>query len=287
MAKRYRVKITRSGLIYIVITILISVAAINTGNNLLYIISSLMLALMALSGAASLVNLFSLDISLEPAEEIFAHIPARFILRVRKKPGGSFFLTFETAFGSLPLPYLKGTSEHSLWLTLPDRGKAAIRTLRVQSGFPLGFFRRFRENRLDLRVLVYPKPVACAFPAPTGGIRGTEKRSEVSLGELGDEIRELRPYRESDPLKWVEWKATARRGRMVVREFYHLEGDTLMIDLSVKTDSWEDRISEACFLVLEGLRRRLMVGLRLPGHEVKPGFGEKHKRLLMEALALA
>jgi disulfide bond formation protein DsbB len=50
MARKYEVKITSSGLIYILITIVLSVAAINTGNNLLYIISSLLLALMAISG---------------------------------------------------------------------------------------------------------------------------------------------------------------------------------------------------------------------------------------------
>ena len=287
MAKKYKVKITRSGFIYIVITILVSVAAINTGNNLLYIISSLMLALMALSGAASLVNLFLIDISLDPADEVFAQIPAKFPLHVRKKIGGAFFLTLETVFGSVPLPYLKGKSEEALWLLFPNRGKTAIRNLEVHSGFPLGFFRRFRQNPVDLQVLVYPKPVACSLPVPTGGVKGTEKRSDSFFGELGDEIKELRSYRQSDPMKWVEWKATARRGKMVVREFYHLEGDTLMIDLSVKTDSWEDKLSEACYLVLEGQRRRLLVGMKLPDHEIEPGFGESHKRSLMEALALA
>ena len=86
MSRRYQVKITASGYIYIVVTILISVAAINTGNNLLYIISSLMLALMAISGIASLFNLFFIEISLRPPEEVFAGIPARFSLRARITP---------------------------------------------------------------------------------------------------------------------------------------------------------------------------------------------------------
>ena len=285
--KKYQVKITRPGFIYIVITILISVAAINTGNNLLYIISSLLLALMALSGAASLLNLSFMDISMEPSGEIFAGLPSRFNLTIKKRLAGSFFLTLETPFGSVALPYLRGRSGRSCWLKFPARGEMILNSLRIHSGFPMGFFRRSRQVHLGLQLMVYPRPLPCTMPLPAGGSRGIEKPSDSFFGELGDEIKELRSYRPADPLKWVEWKATARRGRMVVREFYQLEGDTLILDLKRKTEHWERRISEACHLVLEAERRRLMVGLKLPNREIQPGRGERHRRTLLEALALA
>ena len=125
------------------------------------------------------------------------------------------------------------------------------------------------------------------FLPPAGGTGGSERLSDSFFGELGDEIREIRKYRLSDPLKWVEWKATARRGKIMVREFYRLEGDTLMIDLSGKMPAWEKRLSEACYLVLEGYRRKLSIALKLPGMEIEPGQGERHRRILLEALTLA
>jgi uncharacterized protein (DUF58 family) len=246
-----------------------------------------MLALMALSGAVSFANLFFVDVSITPADEIFADIPARFHVTINKSYISSFFLTLETMFGSLPLPFIRGKHEETLWLEFPQRGRITINDFNIHSGFPLGFFRRFKLYPMELRLLVFPKPITCVLPVPTGGFRGTEKSSESILGELGDEIRELRPYRDSDPLKWVEWKATARTGRMMVREYYHLEGDTLNIDLSKKSDAWEKRLSEACFLVIEAQRRRLLVSLKLPDKEFKAGRGKKHKIRLMEALALA
>ena len=287
MSKRYKVKITPSGYIYIIITILISVAAINTGNNLLYIISSLMLALMALSGLASLANLFFIDISLKPPAEIFAGIPARFELILKKRYGSSFFLRCETLFGSLALPYLKEKSDLSLWLIFPVRGRARVDDLKIQSGFPLGFFRRYKNIETCLEFLVYPKPKLRSIPVPKGGIRGHEKAGESFLGERGDEIKELRKYRPADPLKWIEWKASARRGRIMVREFFHLEGDTLHIDLTSKGKTWEDKLSDACHIVLEGRRRKLRVALSLPDREIKAGSSEAHKKVLLEALAIA
>lgn len=287
MARRYTVKITASGYIYIVVTILISVAAINTGNNLLYIISSLMLALMAISGAASFFNLFFIDLSLRPPEELFAGIPARFSLTVGKRRGSSFFLTFETPYGSAILPHVAGRCEQPLWLTFPGRGEVTIQEIRIGSGFPLGFFRRTKINPLQLRFVVYPRPSVSTAPLLAGGSEGSERRSDSSWGETGDELKELREYRESDPLKWIEWKATARRGRTMVREFYHLEGDTLVIDLSDKSGPWERRLSHACHLVLEGHRKKLALAMWLPHRKIEAGKGEGQKRLLLEALALA
>jgi len=287
MARKYNVKITSSGFTYIVITIVISVAAINTGNNLLYLISSLMLALMSISGFASLLNLFFLDISLSSPREIFAETPARFELVIKKRFSSSFFLKCETIFGFILLPYLKHIVETPLWLRFPKRGRFKIYDLKVHSGFPLGFFRRFKRCPIGLEVLVFPRPASsCLLPA-TGGLHGSERRSDSSLGELGDEIKELREYRSSDQPKWVDWKATARRNRMIVREFYHLEGDSLVIDLSRKTVGWEKTVSEACYLVLEAYKRKLSVALKLPDKQIELGDSKTHKRTLLEALAFA
>jgi len=286
MSKRYRVKITPSGYIYIIITIVLSVGAANTGNNLLYIMTSLMLGLMLLSGLTSLENFLFLNISITPPKEIFAETPARFGLNVHKKRVNSFFLTCETPFGAARLPFVQGHLKTHLWLKFPERGKKRIKSLRIHSGFPTGFFWRSKSCYVGVEVLVYPRPTPRMLPSLTGSDQGSEK-SGLFHGEMSDEIKGLRDYLDSDPFKWIDWKATARKGEMVARDYYRLEGDTLTIDLSRKGDGWEKRLSEACYLILEGERRKLSVVLRLPDKEIGPGKGEMHKRCLLEAIALA
>ena len=56
--RKYYVRITTPGYIYIVITIVLSVGAVNTANNLLHIVASSLLALMLLSGTSSFLNFF-------------------------------------------------------------------------------------------------------------------------------------------------------------------------------------------------------------------------------------
>ena len=75
-AKRVRealdFEVTRAGAVYVLIVLLIGVAALNTGNNLLYIIVAAMLAAIAVSGIASAFCLSGLELDLKLPDHIFA-----------------------------------------------------------------------------------------------------------------------------------------------------------------------------------------------------------------------
>jgi uncharacterized protein (DUF58 family) len=64
--------VTRAGMIYIVITMLIGIAALNTGNNLLYIVVAAMLAAILVSGIASAMVLRELELEILLPEHVFA-----------------------------------------------------------------------------------------------------------------------------------------------------------------------------------------------------------------------
>ena len=75
--------VTRAGLIYILITVVTGIAAINTGNNLLYIIVAALLSAILVSGIASAQVLRSLALDVHLPEHVFASRPmlARLLLR--------------------------------------------------------------------------------------------------------------------------------------------------------------------------------------------------------------
>jgi uncharacterized protein (DUF58 family) len=77
--------VTRSGLIYILISVVIGIAAINTGNNLLYVIVAALLSAIVVSGVASAWVLRSLSLDVHLPEHVFAGRPmlARILLRNR------------------------------------------------------------------------------------------------------------------------------------------------------------------------------------------------------------
>jgi len=64
--------VTRVGIVYVVIVLMIGIAALNTGNNLLYIIVAAMLAAILVSGFASAMVLRNLELDVRLPEHVFA-----------------------------------------------------------------------------------------------------------------------------------------------------------------------------------------------------------------------
>lgn len=76
-------ELTREGLAYIGLVVLVGVAALNTGNNLLFIILSALLAAILVSGVASAAVLRSLELEITVPDRVFARtaVLARIVVR--------------------------------------------------------------------------------------------------------------------------------------------------------------------------------------------------------------
>jgi uncharacterized protein (DUF58 family) len=125
-------EVTRAGTIYILITVVIGIAAINTGNNLLYVIVSALLAAIIVSGVASAVVLRGLGLEVLLPEHVFAARPmmARFLLRNASAWMPSFSVRVVPAkrkparqwrWEAYTFGWPRGRQPEEQWLRLPDR----------------------------------------------------------------------------------------------------------------------------------------------------------------------
>ena len=85
-------EVTKEGTVYLVLALVIGIAALNTGNNLLFIVVSAMLAAVIVSGIASAIVLLGLDLDVIVPEHLFAGSVAiaRLVLRNKNKLVPSF-----------------------------------------------------------------------------------------------------------------------------------------------------------------------------------------------------
>lgn len=95
-------------------------------------------------------------------------------------------------------------------------------------------------------VLVLPSGFAAALASPRGGRgrRGSEGRPSRRLGE-GSDLRELRELLPGDPWKRIAWKASARRGELLVRQMESDERDVVWIVLDASVELLAGRPGEA------------------------------------------
>jgi len=83
LRQTFHYEVTKVGVVYVLVTLVIGIAALNTGNNLLYIVVAAMLAAILVSGVASALVLRGLELEVRLPEHVFAGRPVvgRIMLR--------------------------------------------------------------------------------------------------------------------------------------------------------------------------------------------------------------
>jgi uncharacterized protein (DUF58 family) len=228
---RMEFRITREGWIYIGGIILVALAAINTGNNLLFLILACLIASILMSGILSSITLAGVELSLRLPEHIFAGQPVRGTVELRneKETLPSFSLRVEAASPKgvtaavlatpVYFPYLprRESVKQSVPLRFPRRGLYRQEAFRIVTRFPFGFLQKARRLDLSSEALVYPSVEATPeFLEVLPGIQGA---IESLVKGRGQDLYALRDYMPTDSARHVHWKASARLGSLMVREF--------------------------------------------------------------------
>jgi uncharacterized protein (DUF58 family) len=71
----FHYEVTKAGVVYVLVTLVIGIAALNTGNNLLYIVVAALLAAILVSGVVSALVLRGLELQVRLPEHVFAGRP--------------------------------------------------------------------------------------------------------------------------------------------------------------------------------------------------------------------
>jgi uncharacterized protein (DUF58 family) len=282
----FKVKITKPGIFFVLLTIVLGVAAINTGNNLLYLIAGLMLSIMALSGLSSFFNLVNLELSLETPGEIYASQQALLTIRIRNKKRylPSFLLGMSTPLGISWLPYLppKKGLDLNLWMVFPKRGWQNLAEITLSSYFPLRFFSRSFKYFTDETYLVYPKPIFSPLP-----------QAAFSEGEEGEgnqrdkqDFRGLREFEEGDDLRYVHWVATAKLNKFILKEYRGSGFKDIVLSIGPEIESIEEHLSRLTYLTNTLIKAGYTVGLEANSLYLPPNRGERQRKDILKALAL-
>lgn len=268
-----RLRITREGKAFLLLTLGVGIAAVNTGNNLLYLALCANLTLVILSGFLSEWTLRRVSLAIAPASDPFAGSDALLLASCsaagKRFPGFSLTASARVQGNGLSVrfPDVPPGGRVSRVVPFQPASRGRVRTIpaSLSTRFPFSLF----EKSLDLDIpagwAVFPRPersgewnrilLAAAF-----------EEDPRNAGRSGAFPRSAREHLPADPVRDIHWKATARAGRWMVKE---REGESApAVDLRVPApcpaDEFERRISEACGAVLaleeRGVPYRLWIG---------------------------
>jgi uncharacterized protein (DUF58 family) len=232
-------RFTREGRLFVLITLGVGAAAVNTGNNLLYLVLGLMLSLIILSGVLSDLVLWWVRVRRSLPGRVFAKSPCviELALSNQKRWLPSFSIEVEDQAAGEPTDrrcyFLKvgaRAEQTAAYRRIPSRrGVMVLERFRLSTRYPFGLFEKWRmiEDRAEL--LVFPALVPAHTAQPRPSAAGDDHVSPRS--GHGPEPSGLREYREGDEVRAIHWRRTASLGKLVVREREREVGARLSIVL--------------------------------------------------------
>lgn len=300
-ARGRSLEITKSGWLFIGLSLLVGFAAINSGSNLLHAIFGAMLSLIIASGMLSEATVRRVAARRQVVGAIHAGTAAPLRVQVRSTDRGDALAVSveddernaEGAGHCDPAFAVRvpggGSIELHTNVVMPRRGPAQLPRAVVATRFPFGLFIKRRALPAVDDVVVYPRLVpvgADALGLPAGGDDdGRAKRSRAG------EFFGLREFREGDDPRRIHWPAVARLNRPVVREMETGGRPEQVVTVppgAAGEPSFESDVEHCASVAMALLDRGVRVAVHdETGERIPPGFGADHRRAILEVLARA
>ncbi|HLG19274.1 MAG TPA: DUF58 domain-containing protein [Bdellovibrionota bacterium] len=297
---RFRIHVTRTGYLFILLCLGIGIASLNTGNNLLYLIFAMMLSFLILSGLLSNNTLARLWVHPRFPARIFAKqpVPVRLELENKKRFFPSFCLSLDLAAQGIEKrgkPFVikvppGGSASVTDHIVFPLRGRRKLPPYSVETSYPFGLIRKYFPLPSEGDTVVYPALAPIEFWLEAD----RRLHGEFLSGQKGGETNPygIRDYVHGDPARLIHWKSSAKQGSWKSREFEKEKKLRVVVDVRLLPQSesepeWLERaISVAASLILMLSRRGFEIVLRLNGDRVI-AEGKGYLDAYLTALALA
>lgn len=277
---------SRAGLVFLFMQLLLLLVAINYQNNLIYGLVFLLGTALVITIHITFNNLHGLTISATEGESIYLGDTGsvnfllssgreRLGLSIGWRDADQSTNLFETSNFSVSLPVKPST-----------RGWYQSERFLIETRFPFGLVRCWSWVNVTSSLLVYPKPIAPVH-APRASSEQQDGK-ELRRLQSGDDLYELRDYREGDSLRNFHWPSIAKGFEPSVR----VMGDSSsqapdIIDFEDYPGvDLETRLSWLCFRVLSAASAGRAFGLKLPHLELSMDSGPAHRDKALAELAL-
>ncbi len=292
--------VTREGIQFLLFTLAIGIAAINTGNNLFYLLLAMMLSLVLISGIVAEYCLRRLEFHRHLPDRLTVNEPTSVTLVVknRKSQLPSFSLKMfdvgdgrELGQGLEVHQLLPGTSQLvSYPLIATRRGRLHLEGVCVGTEFPFGLFRKQTFYPIEDMMVVCPE-IKPLDESVLRGLLTAGPEQSINRRGSGNDLYNLRLYQAGDDSRKIHWPTTARTSQLTVRETEAEDQRRAVVYVSTLAPPshdvlFERAVSLAASLLHHLAHRGYMLQLLVGSSRSSFGHGEPHLLELFRMLAL-
>ena len=286
-ASRIYILPTKTGFLFGVIVFTMLLGAMNYNNNLGFALTFLLTGIATISMYHCQRNLKDLRLRFRAVDPVFAGQRLRFEF-VLSNPDQAQRWQIRLGWDQQNAVYADlepgAQTSVALPLTVSTRGLVSMPALHVSTRFPLGLFRAWSWVNMQQQALVYPRPAGGSHPVAAGA-DGPRATGRPETGD--DDFAGLRSYRAGDPPRRIAWKALARSGEKLTKEYHGGLAAEIWIDWShIAEPDTEKRIAILARQVLDAHAAGQRFGLRVPGTRLPAGHGPQHRHDCLKTLAL-
>ncbi|MBL0141164.1 MAG: DUF58 domain-containing protein [Betaproteobacteria bacterium] len=277
---------TKQGYLFAGVLLVLLLASINYALSLGFLLTFLLAAMGSVAMLHTWRNLSQLKLRPGRCDAVFAGDTAYFRVVLESPSRDRFAVAIRRRGESPVFADVRASEPRIASLAVPARrrGRLACGRLEIFTRYPVGLFHAWSYFDFGLSVIVYPRPDPMAGLPPQQSLAGDDEGVPIA----GDEdFAQLRGYNPGDPPRQIAWKALARGGDLLTKEFHATASAELWLDwIDARAADPEARLSVLAHWVIETERLGQSYGLRLPGVSIPPGRGDVHRARCLVALAL-
>jgi uncharacterized protein (DUF58 family) len=285
--RRLYVLPTRAGLAFALLLLVMLIAGLNYANSLALFLTFLLAGFAIVAMHRCHRNLHGLAVVAANAGSVFAGESAP----VRIAFANDSALARGAVEVGLPESRSRsadlaptGRAVVELGVPAERRGRLRIERMLVATTFPFGLFRAWTWVHAPIEAVVYPRPRGRRIPPPAPAGR-LGLRAHAGIGD--DEWLGLRSFRDGDSPRRVAWKALARGGELMVKEYGAAADDLRMFDIEMLRGlDLETQLEQLARWIVEAEAGGDRYGLILGSTVIEPARGPEHRHRCLTALAL-
>ncbi|UYL08954.1 DUF58 domain-containing protein [Bdellovibrio sp. SKB1291214] len=277
---------TRFGMAFGLMSLVLFFMAVGYANNLIYIFFFFLTSVAFTGMVITNRNVQAVSFSRILPGEVFAQEEGRLRVELQNTTMTTSF-EIEVVTDRKTKEALRSTVAPEIESVVPvawtpaKRGMQSAPTLRIQGSYPFGLLQAWKVIKSPGSVLVFPaRQGVTEFPMGSGA---------DSVAESMGLFLNHKIYQSGDPVRRIDWKASARRNEVLIKKYEEPEKPALNFSWE-QTESLRDpelRLSQMALWIDQAEAQNYVYSMRIGAVQTPSAKGREHWRRCLELLALA